>query len=95
VIDFGYLVKMNAEPNTFTLKMMSAHDCEMSKQIHCTTQRRNSEDHELNNTCFEKLQYHLLISYSNAHEVILLPNIMHIAKMKTFPNYICWLESPC
>jgi len=60
------MVKVNVETNSFTLKMVLAHACEMSEQIHCTMQRRNSEDHELNNTCFEKLQYHLLISYSNA-----------------------------
>jgi hypothetical protein len=89
---FGYLVKVNAEPNSFAPKMVSAHACEMSEQIHCTTQCRNTEDHELSNTCFEKLHYLLVISYSIAVEVILLTNIMHVAKMKTFSDFICWLE---
>ena len=78
VTDFGYLVKVNAETNSFTLKLVSAHACEKSEHIHCSIQCRNPEDLELNNSCFEKLQYHLLISYSNANDVILLTNIMHI-----------------
>ena len=60
--EFGYLVKVNAETNSFTLKMVSAHAHELSEQIHCTTQCRNAEDFEMDNTCFDKLQYHLLIS---------------------------------
>jgi len=55
-------VKVNAEPKSFTLKMVSAHACEMSEQIRCSTQCRNPEDCALNNTCFEKFQFHLLIS---------------------------------
>jgi hypothetical protein len=92
VTEFSYLVKVNAETNSFTLKMVSAHTRELSEQIHRTTKCRNPEDFEMDNTCFDKLQYHLLISFSDAFEVMLLTNVMHGAIMKTSSNFICWLE---
>jgi hypothetical protein len=68
--------------------MVAAHASEISEQRRYPTQCRNPEDHELNNTSFEQLNYHLLISYSCMLVVILLTNIMHVTKMKTF-FFIC------
>jgi len=48
---------MNAEPNSFTLKMVSVNAGELSEQIHCTMQCRNTEDCELNNTALKSFSF--------------------------------------